>query len=93
MRISVSAAKGLLSRLVKLAEAGDEVILTRRGTEVARLGPIVAFGGAASRRALMARVRASASTKAAPGPDAAHSQDSLYDNDGISASPGQGERR
>jgi prevent-host-death family protein len=93
MRISVSAAKGRLAGLVKRAEAGDDVILTRRGKEVARLVPIVAPRGAASRRALMERIRASASARAAPGPDAARSQDFLYDNDGLSASPGQGGRR
>ena len=37
MRVSVTEAKGQLTELVKRAEAGDEVILTRRGHEVARL--------------------------------------------------------
>ena len=91
MRISVSAAKGRLAGLVKRAEAGDEVILTRGGKEVARRAPIVAARTAESRRALM--VRASASAKAAPGPDAAQSQDLVYDNDGLFTSPGQGGRR
>ena len=40
MRVSVSDAKGQLTELVKRAEAGDEVILTRRGHEVARLVPV-----------------------------------------------------
>jgi hypothetical protein len=31
----------------------------------------------------MERVRASASVKAGPGPDAAHSQDFLYGDDGL----------
>jgi prevent-host-death family protein len=83
MKISVSEAKGLLTELVKRAEAGDEVILTRRGQEVARLVPIVAARTGGGRRALMERVRASASLKAGPGPDAAHSQDFLYGDDGL----------
>lgn len=85
MKISVSAAKGKLTEIVKLAEAGDEVILTRRGQEVARLVPVAAAPSAAGRRALMERLRASASGKAGPGPDAARSQDFLYGDDGLPA--------
>ncbi len=85
MKISVSEAKGQLTELVKRAEAGDEVILTRRGQDVARLVPIIAARSAASRRALMERIRTSASAKAGPGPDASHSQDFLYGEDGLPA--------
>jgi prevent-host-death family protein len=85
MKISVSEAKGQLTELLRRAEAGDEVILTRRGQEVARLVPIVAAQSGAARRALMEKVRASASAKAGPGPDAARSQDFLYGDDGLPA--------
>jgi prevent-host-death family protein len=85
MKISVSEAKSQLTDLVKRAEAGDEVILTRRGREVARLVPIVAARSPAGRRALMEKVRASASAKATSGPDAARSQDFLYGDDGLPA--------
>lgn len=85
MKISVSDAKAQLTELVKRAEAGDEVILTRRGHDVARLVPIVAARDAASRRALMEKVRISAAAKASPGPDAARSQDFLYGEDGLPA--------
>ena len=37
MRISVTDAKGQLTDLVRRAEAGDEVILTRHGQPAARL--------------------------------------------------------
>ena len=40
MKVSVTEAKAQLTELVKRAEAGDEVILTRRGQDVARLVPI-----------------------------------------------------
>ncbi len=83
MKISVSAAKAQLTELVKRAEEGDEVILTRRGQEVARLVPIILPQTAASRRALMERVRRSASGKSRPGADAARSQDFLYGDDGL----------
>ena len=85
MKISVSDAKGQLTELVKRAEAGDEVVLTRRGREVARLAPIVVARDAVSRRSLMEKVRASASAKASPGPEAARSQDFLYGDDGLPA--------
>ena len=85
MKVSVTEAKAQLTELVKRAEAGDEVILTRRGQDVARLVPIHAAQDAPSRRALMERVRTSASAKASPGPDAARSQDFLYGEDGLPA--------
>ncbi|MFO1207708.1 MAG: type II toxin-antitoxin system prevent-host-death family antitoxin [Amaricoccus sp.] len=86
MKVSVSEAKGQLTELVKRAEAGDEVILTRRGRDVARLVPVLAACDAASRRSLMEKVRSSASAKAGPGPVAARSQDFLYgDDDGLPA--------
>ena len=83
MKISVSEAKAQLTDLVKRAEAGDEVILTRRGQEVARLVPIAAKRDGASRRVLMEALRASASGRADPGPDAARSQDFLYGEGGL----------
>lgn len=83
MKVSVSDAKGQLTELVKRAEAGDEIILTRRGQGVVRLVPVVAVPDAASRRALMERVRFAASAKVQPGPEAARSQDFLFGDDGL----------
>ncbi len=53
MRVSVSEAKGQLTELVRRAEAGDEVILTRRGHEIVRLVAMAAAPGLKGRRALM----------------------------------------
>jgi len=83
MRVAVSKAKGRITELVKRVEAGDEVILTRRGLEVARLVPISPVPSATSRRALMERIRVAASAKARAGADAARSQDFLYGDDGL----------
>lgn len=83
MRVSVSAAKGQLTELVRRAEAGDEVILTRHGHAAVRLVPIKAAVDRKSRRALLEAVRASASAKGSPGPSAARSQDFLYGDDGL----------
>jgi prevent-host-death family protein len=85
MKVSVSEAKGQLTELVKRAEAGDEIVLTRRGHEVVRLVPVAAAPGRTGRRALMEKIRAAAAAKVAPGPTAARSQDFLYGDDGMPA--------
>ncbi|RDJ27876.1 type II toxin-antitoxin system prevent-host-death family antitoxin [Bosea caraganae] len=83
MRVSVSDAKGQLTDLVRRAEAGDEVILTRHGQPAARIVPIHAVPDRAKRRALIETVQAAAARKTLPGVDAARSQDFLYDDDGV----------
>ncbi|HMM91816.1 type II toxin-antitoxin system Phd/YefM family antitoxin [Bradyrhizobium sp.] len=83
MRIPVSEAKGQLTELVRRAEAGDEVILTRHGLPAVRLVPVAAVPDKKARRALLEAVRASGATKAATGPGAARSQDFLYGDDGL----------
>jgi len=83
MQISVSDAKGQLTDLVRRAEAGDEVILTRYGQAAVRLVPVKPVRDRASRRALIESVRASSIAKVAAGPDAARSQDFLYGEDGL----------
>lgn len=83
MHVSVSDAKAQLTELVKRAEAGDEVILTRHGRAVARLVPIGPATGRDCRHALIEAVRAAAATKVVAGPDAARSQDFLYGDSGL----------
>lgn len=82
MQISVTDAKTQLTELVRRAEAGDEVVLTRHGQPAVRLVPIRARPDAATRRALLDAVRAKAG-HGLPGPDAAQSQDYLYGEDGL----------
>lgn len=83
MRISVTEAKGQLTELVRRAEAGDEVILTRHGHAAVRLTPVIPVADATSRKAVLDRVRASGAAKATAGPSAARSQDFLYGEDGL----------
>jgi prevent-host-death family protein len=83
MRISVTDAKGQLTELVRRAEAGDEVILTRHGHEAVRLVPVIAIPNRKVRRTLLEEVRASGSAKATAGPGAARSQDFLHGDDGL----------
>jgi prevent-host-death family protein len=83
MQVSVTEAKGQLTELVRRAEAGDEIILTRHGHAAVRLVPVKAVQDKKSRRALLEAVRVSAAAKAVSGPSAARSQDFLYGNDGL----------
>jgi prevent-host-death family protein len=83
MRVSVTDAKGQLTELVRRAEAGDEVVLTRHGHAAVRLVPVKADLDPASRRALLEAARTSGSSRAKAGPDAARSQDFLYGDDGL----------
>ena len=83
MEVSVTEAKGQLTELVRRAEAGDEVILTRHGHAAVRLVPIRTVPDRRSRRALLEAMRASAVAKAKAGPCAARSQDFLYGDDGL----------
>jgi prevent-host-death family protein len=81
MEISVTEAKGQLTELVRRAEAGDEVILTRHGHATVRLVPIKAVPDRKTRRALLEALRKTASATA--GPSADRSQDFLYGDDGL----------
>ncbi|WP_314956929.1 type II toxin-antitoxin system prevent-host-death family antitoxin [Bradyrhizobium cosmicum] len=83
MRVSVSDAKGQLTDLVRRAEAGDEVILTRHGHPAVRLVPIKLRPDRATRRAVLEAARKNGAAKALPGPDAARSQDFLFGDDGL----------
>ena len=88
MRVSVSDAKAQLTELVRRAEAGEEVILTRHGQPAVRLVAI-------ERRQLTADERRKViddfvasipnSVRANWTSDAAHSQDFLYDDKGFPA--------
>ena len=83
MKMSVTEAKGQLTELVRRAEAGDEVILTRHGQAAVRLVPVKIVPDRKSRRALLEAVRAAAAGKATAGESAARSQDFLYGDDGL----------
>jgi prevent-host-death family protein len=83
MQVPVSDAKGQLTELVRRAEAGEEVLLTRHGHPVVRLVAVKAPVDRKSRRAVLEKARSSGVRRAAPGPDAARSQDFLYSDDGL----------
>jgi antitoxin (DNA-binding transcriptional repressor) of toxin-antitoxin stability system len=43
--VNIHAAKTQLSRLIELAQAGEETIIARAGKPVARLAPLIDKGG------------------------------------------------
>ncbi len=83
MQVSVSDAKGRLTDLVRRAEAGDEVVLTRHGRPAVRLVSVERKPTREERRELLEALRGSG--KGSFGPDAARSQDFLYDDYGLPA--------
>ena len=85
MRVTVSEAKGQLTELVRRAEAGEEVIITRHGHPAVQLAPVHMRKAEDKeyRRRIMEEIRAEAKRKAKKGPSAARSQDFLYDEFGL----------
>ena len=81
MQMSITDAKAQLTDLVRRAEAGDDVVLTRHGRPAARLVAIKASTTRKQRRAVLDAVRKAAAGKATAGADGARSQDFLYDGD------------
>jgi len=82
MRISITDAEGRLAELVRLAEAGDDVVLTRQGEAAVRLVP-VAKKPKASKAELKAFLDRMASKSVPANDEAAASQDFLYDEDSL----------
>jgi prevent-host-death family protein len=83
IHVPVSEAKAQLTELVRRAEAGDEVVLTRHGRPAVRFVAVKVAQGAGERRRTLEALRSSASAKANAGPAAAESQDFLYGGDGL----------
>lgn len=83
MNIPLSEAKARLTELVRRAEAGDDIILTRHGQPAARLVPITRRPSDGEREALLDALHGAG--KRDFGPDAAHACDWLYDDDGLPA--------
>ena len=85
MYISIAEAQGQLLELVRRAEAGEEVLLTHEGRTLARLAPQEGLGSYEERRAIIRKIVGRRKRTVDGWPDAAHSQDFLYDDDGLPA--------
>lgn len=81
LRVTVSDAKAQLTELVRRAEAGEDVVLTRHGQPAVRLVPVRPQRSPEERLKLIRAAQATA--RPTPGPDAARSQDHLYGDDGL----------
>lgn len=78
MQVCVSDAQTQLTELVRRAESGEEVVLTRHGQAVVRLVPARQVRDRSTRRELLEAVRRSGARRATVGPDAPRSQDFLH---------------
>ena len=83
MQISLTDAKARLTDLVRRAEAGDEVILTRHGQPAARIVPVARKPRRKDRERLLDALQGAG--KKDFGSDAARAADWLYDDDGLPA--------
>jgi prevent-host-death family protein len=83
MDISIKDAEGDLAGLLDRVEAGEDIVVTREGHPPVRLvaEPVVTLPR--FRREVIDEITRRAVTEALPGPDAAHSQDFLYDEFGL----------
>lgn len=83
MKVTVTDAKAQLTDLVRRAEAGEEIVLTRHGHPVVRLAPVAQLADRARRHELLEALRKAGAAKATKGTTAARSQDFLYGDDGM----------
>lgn len=84
MRVSVSDAKAQLTELVRRAEAGEDVVITRHGQPAVRLVAAKKALTPEEKRAIIEEIVASVPASAREGwPSAARSQDFLYDDNGL----------
>jgi prevent-host-death family protein len=83
MEVPVTDAKAQLTELVRRAEAGENIVLTRHGKPTVRLTRIRTPEEIEARKQQFLTIGAEAAKKIAAGPDAAHSADFLYGDDGL----------
>lgn len=86
MRVALAEAEGQLNELVRRAEAGEEIILTREGQATVQLTPVpkAPLIDPAERLRRLQEISARGRAKAIhDGVSAARSQDFLYDEDGL----------
>ena len=83
MHIPVTEAKAQLTDLVRRAQVGEDITLTRHGHPAVRLVAIKPPPDLAARRQSLEAISAAGAAKATLGPSAARSADFLYGEDGL----------
>ena len=85
MNVAISQAKAQLTDLVRRAEGGEDIVLTRRGEPAVRLTPAKPQLSPKEIIARLEEIGRRGAAEALPGPCAARSADFLYDDDGLPA--------
>lgn len=83
MKVAIHEAKAKLSALVRVALAGEQVVLTRHGRPVAEIKPFSAKKTPAEKLAIIEKIVQKAKRKATKGVSAAEADNFLYDEDGL----------
>lgn len=92
MDVSIASARQQLEELVHRAEAGEEIILTRDGRSVARIGPVPAVKplghnrqtrGSTEWRQRIDEITRQAVAKFPPGKVPSSDHDDMYDASGL----------
>jgi prevent-host-death family protein len=83
MFISVSDAKAQLTELVRRAEAGDEIILTRHGNAAVKLVSVKPSVDSIDRKTVIQRAQKLGRESVLEPASAARSQDFLYSDEGM----------
>lgn len=83
MNVSISDAKGQLTELVRRAEAGEEIIVTRHGRPAARIVPAYGADRPRFRREVIDEITRRAVAKFPPGEKPSSNHDDLYDEFGL----------
>jgi prevent-host-death family protein len=81
--VSVAEARARFTELLRLAETGEEIVVTRHGKEIAQIGPRRRTPTREEKIAAIRKAQAMAKGKFEPGFSAARSQDFLYGEDGL----------
>ena len=81
IQVPISEAKAKLADLVRRAEAGEDVVLTRHGRAAVRLVPESQPVDRTRLLAAFDTISKRAAERASSGPSAARSQDFLYDDE------------
>lgn len=83
MEIAINEAKGKLSGLINAALEGEQVVLTKHGKPVAEIKPLMGVKSPTDKLTAMRRIMREAAEVVTDGPNALHSADFLYDDDGM----------
>lgn len=83
MHIPVSDAKGQLTDLVRRAERGDDIVLTRHGRPTVRLVAVSRKATGDARRAILEAARKAGRAKTIRDTEASGDQNFLYGDDGL----------